>query len=149
MIFQWCIIFLQTVKVVVELFIEETYDIRLLISILIVDLSLSFVFMFALCKISGIAKKHGIELNSCYMIMHFIFIWILVINWAGDSIFFYNANKYDIHEESQWVELSACERITVNRILYWKAVFDCIPSEFLLDLIVLILVRRFAMDCST
>ena len=97
MIFEWICVVLLTIKCAVGIVYWNHYDFRLLGSILIVELIISLTFMYALCKINGIAKKHQIDLRNCYIMMHFFCIWILLLNWTADAIFFYKADKYNIH----------------------------------------------------
>ena len=88
----------MTCKTLYGLIVYDDYDFRVLLTILVVDAIIFVVFLFALCKISSIAKKHMIDLKNCYTIMHFICILVLIVHWSADSVLFYKADK--IHSKS-------------------------------------------------
>ena len=84
------------------------YSLRLLFSIIAVEVAMSAVFMFAICKIKGVSNKHSIEIHNCYMVMHFVFISILILQWIGDSIFFEMAYKYEHLVDGNWDAMTGC-----------------------------------------
>ena len=91
LVFQWFLIVVITLKTTYGLIVFDDYDLRLLFSILFVDFIISVIFMFALCKINRIAKKQMIDLKNWYIIMHFVCIWVLIIHWTIDSVFYIKA----------------------------------------------------------
>ena len=89
---QWFIIFCMTCKTLYGLIVYDEYDFRILLTILIVNVIICVVFIFALCKIRSIAKKHMIDLKNCYTIAHFFCILVLIVHWSADSVLFYKAD---------------------------------------------------------
>ena len=92
-IFQWTFILLLFVKMIIYLTVEEKYGIHLLLSIYFDNLCLAVVFTFALCKIKSLAKKFEMDINICYMILHFTCVVVLIFSWVGDSILYFEVDE--------------------------------------------------------
>ena len=78
------------------------------------------------------------------MFMHFFSILLLALTWVWDLVFY--TLQLEIYDGSDWEKLDYCSRKEWHHVMFWKAILDCVPTEFILDLVVLYLIIVFAKD---
>ena len=105
---QWVVLGLMTSKAIFLIVFYSMYDIQLFISTFVDVVFTTLTFIYALCKIWKISRNFDIGINTCYLLMHFGCVFLLVINLAWDYIFFLIANKF---WGKQWTDFNYCERI--------------------------------------
>lgn len=88
MIFGAGFIFFMTIKVVLLVIFVNEYNIWFFLSLQIDLIFIAGVFLYSLIKIRHIAKKFRININKCYMLMHFFSIILLLITWILDLAFY-------------------------------------------------------------
>ena len=148
-IFCWSILAFMTIKVIAMLILVDAYNIWLFFSVQTDLIFIMIVFVYSLCKIKGISTRFRIQINKCYMFMHFISVVMLTLTWFSDFAFYLLESKIYTGSEEEWESLSNCKQIKWHEIMYWKAICDMIPTEFVLDLVVLYLILIFAKDSLT
>ena len=104
-IVEWVFIAFLFIKTVLFLFLEDHYSTNLFISIYFDNFVLGVVFLFALCRINQLAKRSEINVNTKFMLIHFVCITLLAVSWIGDSLLYF---LVDDLWGKKWTDLSVC-----------------------------------------
>ena len=87
------VLLVMTLKMFLLLIFVRKYDYWLFASIQLDLITIVSVFIYSLCKIMTIAKKHSIEIYKCYLYMHFFGILLVFLNWSSDFTFYVMQEK--------------------------------------------------------
>ena len=88
MIFGGVVLLVMTLKAILLLVFVRKYNYWLFFSIQLDLIIIVSVFIYSLCKIMKIAKKHSIEIYKCYLYMHFVSVIFLFLTWSSDFTFY-------------------------------------------------------------
>ena len=107
-IFCGAILIFMTIKAAAMLIFVDDYNIWFFFSLQTDLLFILVVFVYSLCKIKGISKRFRIEINKCYMFMHFISVVMLLMTWIFDFVFYLIESKIYTGSLAEWEALSNC-----------------------------------------